>query len=147
MLHQFQNHNRYSPIQYLQSYPAGGRHLVMEFYDCNANTLDSKEMLASIMKEASQAVGCYVIGELFHKFEPQGVTGVLLLSESHCSIHTWPEHNRASVDFYCCGTNDPINALSVFVRRLESKSANYLLVDRTESIKTFELNSTNRAKL
>lgn len=58
------------------------------------------------MRACAELAGTKVVGSLMHTFTPQGVTGVLLLEESHVSIHTWPEQGYAAVDFYTCGTGD-----------------------------------------
>jgi S-adenosylmethionine decarboxylase len=56
------------------------------------------------MFEAASEIGATVIGETFHQFSPQGVTGVISIAESHLSIHTWPEHGYAAIDIFTCGT-------------------------------------------
>lgn len=65
-----------------------------------------------------------------HAFAPQGVTGVLLLEESHVSIHTWPEKGYAAVDFYTCGDGDPQRAKEILMRALMAQTCDERLLDR-----------------
>jgi S-adenosylmethionine decarboxylase len=65
--------------------------------------LDDPARLEAALRAAAAVIGATVVGALFHRFAPQGVTGVLLLSESHASVHSWPERGYAAVDVYTCG--------------------------------------------
>lgn len=80
-----------------------GRHLLLELIDCDVNVLDDASRLEEVLRGAAEAAGATVISAAFHRFMPQGVTGVLLLKESHISIHTWPERRYAAVDLFTCG--------------------------------------------
>ncbi len=96
-----------------------GRHILVEAYDCNASALDDIEGLERAMKEAAEAAGATVVESAFRKFDPHGVSGVLVISESHLTIHTWPEFGYAAIDLFTCGCNaDPWKAfdhLSVYL--------------------------------
>jgi S-adenosylmethionine decarboxylase proenzyme len=81
-----------------------GIHLLGEWYGCAA---DSPEMtrvppLRSLCLHAAEASGMTIVGDSFHQFEPAGVTGTVLLAESHLAIHTWPEHGFVTIDVYVC---------------------------------------------
>jgi S-adenosylmethionine decarboxylase len=81
-----------------------GIHLLGEWYGCAA---DSPEMtrvqpLRTLCLNASEASGMSIVGDSFHQFEPAGVTGTVLLAESHLAIHTWPEHGFVTIDVYVC---------------------------------------------
>lgn len=80
-----------------------GTHLVLEIWGVDAGRLDDRHGLERVLREASAAAGLTVLEAAFHRFEPQGVTGVLVLSESHVSVHTWPELGYAAVDLFSCG--------------------------------------------
>ena len=80
-----------------------GTHLLIECHGCPAALLDDQKQLEAALRAAAEAIGAKVVGALFHRFAPQGVTGVLLLSESHASVHSWPERGYAAVDVYTCG--------------------------------------------
>ncbi len=74
------------------------------------------------MLDAAEETGATVIGEIFHQFSPQGVTGVVAIAESHLCIHTWPEYGYAAVDIFTCGEGfDPTEAARIIVDRLESR--------------------------
>ncbi len=80
-----------------------GQHLILELYGCSAETLSSVADVQDAMIKGAQAAGATIIDSIFHHFEPYGVSGVVVIAESHFAIHTWPEHNFASVDLFTCG--------------------------------------------
>lgn len=82
-----------------------GRHLVAQYYDCDSAALENTKKLNGIMKEATIASGAHLLKDTEYVFEPNGYTMVLLLSESHASIHTYPEHRACFIDFFTCGHN------------------------------------------
>ncbi len=99
-----------------------GRHLIAEFYDCDSACLDDVGVIRNAMLDGAKAVGATVVGELFHQYAPQGVTGTLLIAESHLSVHTWPESGYAAVDVFTCGGLDPRPAVVVIGRLLQASS-------------------------
>ena len=80
-----------------------GRHLLLELYDCSAEVLNSVESVKTAMVEAAKRVEATIIDVVFHEFNPFGISGVVVISESHLSIHTWPEYRYAAVDIFSCG--------------------------------------------
>lgn len=82
-----------------------GRHLLLELCGCPSERLDDPSGLQDAMLEAARAAGATVLSQHFHRFSPQGVTGVLLLAESHLALHSWPELGYAAVDFFTCGSH------------------------------------------
>lgn len=80
-----------------------GQHLLVEFYNCNPEVLDDVAGIEKHMNDAARACGATIVQSSFHRFEPWGVSGVVVISESHLAIHTWPEYGYASVDLYTCG--------------------------------------------
>ncbi len=85
-----------------------GRHVLCEVNGCKAEMLDDIKDVERIMVTAALAAGAEVREVAFHKFSPQGVSGVVVISESHLAIHTWPELGYAAVDVFTCGdTVDP----------------------------------------
>ena len=73
-----------------------GVHLLLELRQCNPALLNDIDHIRNAMVEAAEAVEAHVVGESFHRFNPQGVTGILAIAESHISIHTWPEYGYAA---------------------------------------------------
>ncbi len=82
-----------------------GCHLLLELKDCNPKLLNDLSYIRRAMIETAQDVGATIVGESFHHFSPQGVTGILAIAESHISIHTWPEYGYAAADIFSCGTS------------------------------------------
>ena len=80
-----------------------GKHCILELYDCDSAKLDDEAFLRSAITNAAKRAGATLLNLITHRFEPQGVTGLALLAESHISIHTWPESGYAAVDVFTCG--------------------------------------------
>lgn len=107
-----------------------GRHVLAEYHVCPARILDDEPLIAAAMRRAAEAAGATVIQAVFHRYAPQGVTGVLVLAESHISVHTWPESGYAAVDFFTCGSCDPEAAHAVLADAFEARRSEVLVVDR-----------------
>jgi S-adenosylmethionine decarboxylase len=85
-----------------------GRHLLADFHGVAAGRLGDAAAIEALLRAAADAAGATPVAGHFHPFGPGlGVTGVLLLQESHISIHTWPEHGFAAVDVFMCGAPGP----------------------------------------
>ena len=87
-----------------------GRYLVAEMHDCDRARLDDEGYLRAQCVAAAGAMGARVVGEHSHRYEPVGITVVVMLAESHIILHTWPERAAASVDIFVCGAADPARA-------------------------------------
>jgi S-adenosylmethionine decarboxylase len=89
-----------------------GRHILCEAYGCDPEVLNNRNLVEAIMVEAALTAGAEVREVAFHKFSPQGISGVVVISESHLTIHTWPELGYAAIDVFTCGDAvDPWNAV------------------------------------
>lgn len=100
------------------NYKALGRHILVELYECPANLLDDVPCIEKSMLEAAEASGATILHSFFHTFAPQGVSGMVVIQESHLAIHTWPEHGYAAIDIFTCG--DSVNPWAAY----ESLKAN-----------------------
>lgn len=98
------------PSQKLTNCPVGGIHLLVDLW--RARGLDDPPFIAATLRRAAQAAGATVLHEHFHHFSPTGVSGVIVLAESHISIHSWPEQNYAAIDIFMCGDCKPSLALT-----------------------------------
>ena len=98
-----------------------GRHVIAEFYECSNELLNNQEIIRTQMIAAAQAVGATVVADAFHTFSPQGVSGTVVIAESHLSIHTWPENGYVAVDIYTCGGLDPRPGIDYLGRALRAK--------------------------
>jgi S-adenosylmethionine decarboxylase len=100
-----------------------GKHLLIELNDCNRELLNDLEAIREIMLAAAIGSGATVLGESFHQFSPQGVSGVIIIAESHLTIHTWPEHGYAAADIFTCGTTVlPEKAADIIIERFAPKN-------------------------
>lgn len=100
-----------------------GRHLIAEYYGCDRSVLDDVETVRSAMLAAAEIVGATVMGDTFHKFTPQGVSGTVVIAESHLSVHTWPEVGYTAVDIFTCGGLDPRPGFELLAERLSAESS------------------------
>ena len=81
------------------------KHLLLELYRCDYEKLNDESFLRCTISNAAKCANAKVLNLISNKFEPQGVTAIALLSESHLSIHTWPESHYSAVDIFTCGKN------------------------------------------
>ncbi len=121
-----------------------GVHYLVEFNGAAREALNNPERLEEEMVRAVEKAGASVVGTRFHRFAPEGVTGVILLSESHFSIHTWPEHGYAAVDLFTCGEGvAPEAAFRSLKKALEAEQ--YTLFRKNRGVGTFS-GETGHAK-
>ncbi len=92
-----------------------GRHVIAELWGCSASKLNDVQGIEKIMVNAALMAGAEVREVAFHKFAPQGVSGVVIISESHLTIHSFPEHGYASIDVYTCGDRIDPNVACDFI--------------------------------
>ena len=96
-----------------------GRHVIAELWECNQDILNDLDKIERVMVTAALESGAEVREVAFHKFAPQGVSGVVIISESHLTIHSFPEHGYASIDVYTCGDRiDPNVACDYITKAL-----------------------------
>tara|TARA_Y100001968_G_C19316888_1_gene697194 strand:+ start:171 stop:656 length:486 start_codon:yes stop_codon:yes gene_type:complete len=82
-----------------------GKHCILELYGCNKTKLNDEAFIRTTITSAAKYAGATLLNLITHHFEPQGVTGLALLAESHISIHTWPENGYAAIDVFTCGNH------------------------------------------
>ncbi len=108
-----------------------GKHLLLELKDCDREVLNDLGFLKGILLAAASESGATVLGESFHQFEPQGVSGVVTIAESHLFIHTWPEYGYAAFDIFTCGDSvHPEKAAQMLIRALGAKNHSVLEIQR-----------------
>jgi len=106
-----------------------GKHILMEAYDCEYDVLDDLRGIHSAMIEAAERTGATVVDVAFRTFEPYGVSGVVLISESHLAIHTWPEFGYAAIDLFTCGDKaDPWKAFEYLSNYFKPKKITILAI-------------------
>lgn len=101
-----------------------GKHYLLNLYGCSFELLNNAEYLINLIENAAIASGATVVQTIFKKFEPQGFTGICLLSESHISIHTYPEFGNCYADIFTCGDCDPKIGADILIEKLNPKTYN-----------------------
>lgn len=109
-----------------------GKHIIMDVSGCKPNLLNDISFLKKLLVEAAEKANATVLNVAFHHFTPQGVSGVVVISESHLSIHTWPEYGYAALDFYTCGDIDPKAACKFVADTLGANHMQTTVVSRGE---------------
>jgi S-adenosylmethionine decarboxylase len=100
-----------------------GNHLLVELYECNSKKLNDLGKLKELLQEAVRVSGATALETSFHQFAPQGVSGVVIIAESHFTIHTWPEYGYAALDIFTCGQSvDSQKALDYIEKELNVKT-------------------------
>lgn len=107
-----------------------GRHVIAELWDCDLEKLNNVQFIEQTFVDAALRSGAEVREVTFHKFAPHGVSGVVIISESHLTIHSFPEHGYASIDVYTCGDLDPTVAANYIAEALGAKMREAVVVPR-----------------
>jgi len=89
-----------------------GNQIVAEFYSCHRGHLNDVAYIQRVMIQAARVARATIVSRTFHRFSPHGVSGAVIIAESHLTIHTWPEHGYAAVDLFTCG--EQIDAKAAF---------------------------------
>lgn len=107
------------------------KHILFTLRECDPILLDDEVYIRDMLVTAASCSGSKLLGLQSHKFEPQGVTAIAMLAESHISIHTWPEKGEAVCDAFTCGDHtDPHEAFSFMKSALGSKRWVYETIKR-----------------
>lgn len=108
-----------------------GRHVLVELYNCDNKVISDVRRIEAIMVGAAKHAKATIVDVVFHNFNPNGISGVIVIQESHLAIHTWPEHRFASVDIYTCGSQvNPWAAYSYLTKHFKAKNVTALEMKR-----------------
>ena len=107
-----------------------GTHIVCELSGCNAALLTDVDAVAEMMEQAAREANATPIEKAFHRFQPQGVSGVVVIQESHLSIHTWPEESLIAIDLFSCGAIDGERVLAELTAALRLENPRVTTVER-----------------
>lgn len=114
---------------------ASALHILLDFAGCDPGLLADPNRLREILYATAKENGLTVLNEVFHRFQPHGVSGVLLISESHISLHTWPERGYAAVDVFSCKPEISVPRLQATLEReLGSKRTEVQVIHRGEAV-------------
>lgn len=121
-----------------------GVHILADFFGCSEKILSSETSIKNYMHEAAKRANATIVSEEFHKFNPWGISGAIIIQESHLTIHTWPEYQYAAVDLFTCGESlDLFKAMEYLKEKLECDSMEYTNVARG----VFRLGGVDSSKL
>src|SRR5919201_1780887 len=108
-----------------------GRHLLLELFDCDLDVISNVESVKGTLVEAAKRAQATIVDVVFHEFNPFGISGVVVIAESHLSIHTWPEYRYAAVDIFSCGeTLQPDVAASYLVEQFGAERTSVVEMQR-----------------
>ncbi|MGI6611370.1 MAG: adenosylmethionine decarboxylase [Limnochordia bacterium] len=108
-----------------------GRHILCEAYGCDPEVLTSRALVETVMVDAALQAGAEIREVAFHQFSPHGVSGVVVISESHLAIHTWPEYGYAAIDVFTCGDRvDPWDACKRLLTQFGAKHSTTTEIER-----------------
>ena len=108
-----------------------GRHLLLELNGCNTKLLNDIKRVEEILVNGAKLAKATIVGTHFHQFSPFGISGVVVIAESHVAVHTWPEHGYAAVDIFTCGeTLSPEVAAQYLVEKFQSRQPSLIELKR-----------------
>lgn len=108
-----------------------GTHLLVELKDCNPEILKDLSRVKEVLVSAAKEAKATIVDVSFHEFNPFGISGMVVIAESHLSIHTWPEYAYAAIDIFTCGdVIKPETAAHYLIERFESKNPSIVEMKR-----------------
>ncbi|MEM9921047.1 MAG: adenosylmethionine decarboxylase [Bacteroidota bacterium] len=115
-----------------------GTHKILELYDCPSELLKDPDKIEAIMQQAAIACEAHIVQSNFHHFSPLGVSGVVIIQESHLTIHTWPEYGYAAIDIFTCGPIKLSKGIEYLTKKLAAKHSEVKTLHRgaLKTIKT-----------
>lgn len=93
------------------------QHLLIDYHDCDAETLKHSDQVKAAVVEAVRLAHGTFVADVFHNFSPYGVSGVVVIAESHVTVHTWPEHGYAAVDVFSCSKSLQRNVIRALLKK------------------------------
>jgi S-adenosylmethionine decarboxylase len=108
-----------------------GKHLLIELRECNTKILSDLKKVQDVLITAAKVADATIVEVAFHEFSPFGISGMVVIVESHLSIHTWPEYNYAAVDIFTCGDIlKPDKAVAYLIEKFQSKNPSVVELKR-----------------
>lgn len=103
-----------------------GMHIIIDLFGCNSSLADDINYIKDTLYKLVEILPAKVCKDVFHKFKPLGVSGAIIISSSHLTVHTWPEHNYIGVDIFTCSGECDYRAVVDFLCK-QFGSTNYIL--------------------
>jgi spermidine synthase len=124
-----------------------GQHIIAEYFDCDRELLNDISFIERSMLDSANEAGATIVSSSFHHFSPYGISGVVVIQESHLAIHTWPEYRFASVDLFTCGDSvDPLKAYEFLKKTLKAANGSFIKMSRGSNL-IADLQEKNRLGL
>ncbi|MFD0964468.1 adenosylmethionine decarboxylase [Pseudofulvibacter geojedonensis] len=99
-----------------------GHQTTVDFYGCHEERINSSNYIKKVLLQAAKMMNLSVVNAIIHEFSPIGVSGVIVIEESHIAIHTWPEHNYVAIDFFTCGKSyDLVEGIDWLAKEFQAK--------------------------
>jgi len=111
-----------------------GKHIILELYGCPAELLSQPNEIQQVMESAAVAMNATIVKCTFHHFSPLGVSGVIIIMESHLTIHTWPEYGYAAVDIFTCGILDIEAGVKLLEQELKASKIEKQMIERGKGL-------------
>ncbi len=115
-----------------------GRHLIVEVFDADPSLLNDAHALEQLLLHAARAAHATVVESVFHRFSPYGVSGVVMIAESHLTIHTWPEYGYAAIDIFTCGPKMDLDAAVEVIRQGLGGRTLQIEIGRGQGVRSFQ---------
>jgi S-adenosylmethionine decarboxylase len=113
-----------------------GKHLLVELRECNTKILSDLKKVQDVLITAAKVADATIVEVAFHEFSPFGISGMVVIVESHLSIHTWPEYNYAAVDIFTCGDIlKPEKAVAYLIDKFQSKNPSVVKLPHKVNVK------------
>lgn len=125
-----------------------GQHILIELYQCNVQKIDDQDYLEKALCKAAEIAGATIVNSTFHRFSPYGVSGVVVIQESHFAVHSWPEHGYTAIDLFTCSDEmDYKAAYSYLVEALESAQHEFKHIERGSKALHYSSENSNNILL
>ncbi|MEZ4885179.1 MAG: adenosylmethionine decarboxylase [Chitinophagales bacterium] len=111
-----------------------GKHIILELYGCPTELLSEPADIQRILEAAALVMGATIVESTFHHFSPLGVSGVVIIMESHLTIHTWPEFAYAAVDIFTCGELDIEAGVDLLSKELQAEKVEIQMIERGKKL-------------
>lgn len=107
------------------------QHVLLDLYECDVELIDDLEYVKKTLIDTAKRMNCTLLKDTFHRFSPQGVSGVLVIAESHLSIHTWPEQRFAALDLFTCGDTSQLEEMpGILEKAFKASRVDYKIYPR-----------------
>lgn len=108
-----------------------GKHHIIELEDCDPEMLKDSPVIEKILLDAAKQSGATIINYFFHQFSPHGVSGVIIIAESHISIHTWPDKGYAAIDVFTCSKDMNADSILPYLKKhLSAEKSREIIISR-----------------